>query len=120
MARGWIVHAYTPNQAIIAAALPLFLFIGFYQLFDAIQVTTAFVLRAYKTVIVPTLIYALALWGVGLGGGYLLGLDPFGMMPRAIRGASGFWLGNSISLALVAAGLFGYLRVVQRNAMRDG
>jgi MATE family multidrug resistance protein len=118
LAREFIVRAYTPNEAIVAAALPLFLFIGFYQLFDAIQVTTAFVLRAYKIVIVPTLIYAIALWGVGLGGGYLMGLDPFGVMPHAIRGASGFWLGNSISLALVAVGLFWYLRIVQRDVMR--
>jgi MATE family multidrug resistance protein len=119
LARDIIVRAYTPNEAIIAAALPLFLFIGFYQLFDAIQVTTAFVLRAYKVVVVPTLIYAIALWGVGLGGGYLLGLDPLGVMPNAVHGAAGFWLGNSISLGLVAAGLFWYLRIVQRNVMRD-
>jgi MATE family multidrug resistance protein len=119
LSRELIVRAYTPNEAIIAAALPLFLFIGFYQVFDAIQVTTAFVLRAYKIVIVPTVIYAFALWGVGLGGGYMLGLDPFGVFPAALHGASGFWLGNSISLALVAAGLFRYLRAVQRDIMRE-
>lgn len=108
-----IVRAYTPNESIIAAALPLFLFVGFYQLFDAIQVTTAFVLRAYKVVVIPTVIYAFALWGVGLGCGYLLGLDPMHVMPGMLHGAAGFWLGNSISLALVAAGLFWYLRTVQ-------
>jgi MATE family multidrug resistance protein len=54
-----------------------------------------------------------------LGGGYLLGLDPLGVMPNAVHGAAGFWLGNSISLGLVAAGLFWYLRIVQRNVMRD-
>ncbi|MDB5764487.1 MAG: family efflux transporter [Herminiimonas sp.] len=115
LARDAIVHAYTPNETIVATAMPLFLFIGFYQLFDAIQVTTAFVLRAYKVAIVPTLMYAIALWGVGLGGGYLLGLDPFGVSPAAVRGAAGFWLGNSASLALVAAGLLWYLRVIQRR-----
>jgi MATE family multidrug resistance protein len=120
LARDAIVHAYTPNEAIIAAAMPLFPFIAFYQLFDAIQVTAAFVLRAYKIAVVPTLIYAIALWGVGLGGGYVLGLDPFGWAPAAIRGAAGFWLGNSISLALVAAGLLWYLRLVQRRTARHG
>ncbi|HYD80749.1 MAG TPA: MATE family efflux transporter [Paucimonas sp.] len=119
-ARGLIVRAYTPDPAIMAAALPLFMFIAFYQLLDAIQVTTAFVLRAYKIVVVPTLIYAFALWGVGLGGGYLIGLDPFGIMPPALRGASGFWIGNSTSLALVAIGLFWYLRVVQREVLPEG
>lgn len=115
--RDLIVRAYTPNEAIIAAALPLFLFIAFYQLFDSIQVTTAFILRAYKVAIVPTLMYAIALWGIGLGGGYVLGLDPFGWAPLATHGAVGFWLGNSVSLALVAVGLLWYLRRVQRSAL---
>lgn len=117
-ARDLIVHAYTPNDAIIATALPLFVFIAFYQLFDSIQVTTAFVLRAYKVAVVPTLMYAVALWGIGLGGGYVLGLDPFGISPAAFRGAAGFWLGNSASLALVAAALLWYLRLVQREVER--
>lgn len=118
LTREWIVRAYTPDETIIAAALPLFVFIAFYQLFDSVQVTTAFVLRAYKVAVVPTLMYAVALWGIGLGGGYILGLDPFGISPPALRGAAGFWLGNSASLALVGAALLWYLRVVQRDVER--
>jgi MATE family multidrug resistance protein len=118
LARDVIVGAYTPNAAIAAAALPLFLYIAFYQLFDAVQVTTAFVLRAYKIAVVPTLIYALCLWGIGLGGGFTLGMDPFGIGPAATRGAAGFWLGNSVSLAIAGAGLLWYLGVVQRRARR--
>lgn len=114
--RDLIARAYTPDPTVIAAALPLFFFIAFYQLFDSVQVTTAFVLRAYKVAIVPTVIYAVALWGIGLGGGYILGLDPFGISPQFLQGAAGFWLGNSASLALVAAGLLWYLRIVQRHA----
>lgn len=117
IARDLIVRAYTPNEAIMAMALPLFAFIAFYQLFDSVQVTTAFVLRAYKVAVVPTLIYAVALWGIGLGGGYILGLDPFGFSPPVLQGAAGFWMGNSVSLALVSAGLLWYLRVVQRGAV---
>jgi MATE family multidrug resistance protein len=120
MTRASIVRAYTPNEAIIATAMPLFLFIAFYQLFDAVQVTTAFVLRAYKVVVIPTVIYAVSLWGVGLGGGYLLGFDSFGLTPPALRGAAGFWFGNSASIALVAFGLLWYLHVVQRRVMVDG
>ncbi|MET0964282.1 MAG: MATE family efflux transporter [Noviherbaspirillum sp.] len=114
--RSAIIRAYTPDEAVIAAAMPLFMFIAFYQLFDSVQVTTAFVLRAYKVAVVPTLIYAVALWGVGLGGGYLLGLDPLGLAPEALHGAAGFWLGNSASLGLVAIGLLWYLRRVERRA----
>jgi multidrug resistance protein, MATE family len=116
LSRSLIVRAYTPDPAIVTAALPLFFFIAFYQLFDSVQVTTAFVLRAYKVAVVPTLIYAVALWGIGLGGGYILGLDPYGIAPPVLRGAAGFWMGNSASLALVAAGLLWYLKIVQRRA----
>ncbi len=119
LSRDAIVRAYTPDPTIIGAALPLFVFIAFYQLFDSLQVTTAFVLRAYKVAVIPTLMYAVSLWGIGLGGGYVLGLDPFGVSPPALHGAAGFWMGNSTSLALVAAGLLWYLRVVQRAAMRE-
>ncbi|WP_050462390.1 MATE family efflux transporter [Herbaspirillum autotrophicum] len=115
-ARADIIRAYTPDPVIIAAALPLFLYIAFYQLFDSLQVTTAFVLRAYKIAVIPTVIYAVALWGLGLGGGYLLGLDPFGMAPSVLHGAAGFWLGNAASLGLVAICLIWYLRMVQRRA----
>lgn len=114
--RAQVVRAYTPDEAIIATALPLFVFIAFYQLFDSVQVTAAFILRAYRVVLIPTLMYALALWGLGLGGGYLLGLDPFGIAPDALRGAAGFWFGNSASLGIVAVGLLWYLRLVQRHA----
>ncbi|MGB7479384.1 MAG: MATE family efflux transporter [Burkholderiaceae bacterium] len=118
LARAAIIRAYTPDAAIAAAALPLFTFISFYQLFDAVQVTAAFVLRAYKVAVVPTIIYAVALWGVGLGGGYALGFDVFGLTPPALRGAAGFWFGNSVSIALVAAGLLTYLRRVQQRVQR--
>lgn len=114
--RGAIVRAYTPDQTIISAALPLFVFISFYQLFDSVQVTTAFVLRAYKVVVIPTILYAVSLWGIGLGGGYILGLNPWGISPPAVQGAAGFWLGNSASLGLVAIALLVYLHIVQRNA----
>ncbi|MDB5825087.1 MAG: family efflux transporter [Herminiimonas sp.] len=117
--RSLIIRAYTPDEAVAAVAMPLFLFIGFYQLFDAVQVTTSFVLRAYRVAVVPTVMYAFALWGVGLLGGYILGLDPFGVAPGVLRGPAGFWLGNSFSLALVGLGLLWYLDAIQKKAVRE-
>jgi hypothetical protein len=35
------------------------------------------------------------------------------MTPPALRGPSGFWLANSLSLGMVAVGLLAYLRVIQ-------
>ena len=116
----WLAHeqiarAYTPDAQIIAAAAPLFAFIACYQVFDAIQVCAAFILRAHRVALVPTLIYAVGLWGIGLGGGYLLGFDASGMVPQALRGAPGFWLGNTASIVIVAIGLMWYLVRVQRR-----
>jgi MATE family multidrug resistance protein len=118
--RAYIVALYTPDPQIAAIALNLFLFISFYQFVDAMQVGAAFVLRAYKVATIPTLMYAIGLWGIGLGGGYLLGFDVFGNTPAALRGAAGFWLGNSISLGLVAAALYWYLRRVQGLREAEG
>lgn len=113
--REQIIGLYTPDASVAAAAMPLFFFIAFYQLFDSVQVGTAFVLRAYKVATIPTLMYAVSLWGIGLGGGYLIGFDLLGGTPDAIKGAAGFWLGNSLSLALVGVALAWYLRRVQRR-----
>lgn len=99
-----ILHAYASDPAVVAAALPLVLFVAFYQAFDAVQVMTAFILRAYKIAVIPTLIYAGSLWGIGLGGGYVLGFGMIEGLPAFTHGASGFWLANSVSLA-VAGGL---------------
>jgi MATE family multidrug resistance protein len=118
--RAYIVALYTPDPKIAAIALSLFLFISFYQFVDAVQVGAAFVLRAYKVATIPTLMYAIGLWGIGLGGGYLLGFDVLGNTPYALRGAAGFWLGNSISLGLVAAALYWYLRRVQGLREAEG
>jgi len=113
--RVWILHAYTNNDTIIVAALPLFFFIAIYQIFDAIQVVVAFILRAYKIAAIPTVLYAVALWGCGLGGGYVIGLDPWHIMPASLHGAAGFWLANSASIALVALFLWLYLQHTQRH-----
>jgi len=56
-------------------------------------------------------IYAVALWGVGLGGGYLLGLtDAFGPP----RGAAGFWIAAVASLTIAGAGVLIYFLRVSR------
>jgi MATE family multidrug resistance protein len=117
--RPLIVGGYTPNPAVAAAALPLVAIVACYHCFDALQVSTAFVLRAYKVAIVPTVIYAFALWGVGLGGGYLLGFDVGGFSPAWLTGARGFWFANTVSLALAGTGLSIYLRAIGRARESD-
>jgi len=91
----------------------------FYHFFDALQITTAFVLRAYKVAVVPTVIYAVALWGIGLGGGYVLGFDVGGFTPAWLQGARGFWVANSLSLGVAGVGLFLYWRRISTRHIPD-
>ena len=118
LARAAIVRSYTPDAAVIATAMPLFLFIALYQAFDATQVTVSYILRAYKVVFRPTIMFALALWCIGLGGGITLGLNPFGLdVPELLHGAAGFWFCNSVSLAALAFAMLWLLRKVERQPL---
>lgn len=111
-----LVSLYTHDAAVLAIAVPLLPFIAFYQMFDALQVMTAFILRAYKIALIPTVIYALSLWGVGLGGGYVLGFGLLGDVATALRGAAGFWAANALSLMVAGALLLSYFNRVSRTA----
>ena len=104
-----LARAYTTDAAVAAGAVTLLALVAVYHVADAVQAVMAQVLRGYKRATVPMVIYAVALWGVGLGGGYLLGLtDFFG----AARGATGFWIAGAVSLSIAGAGVFAYfLRV---------
>lgn len=110
-----LLNLYDPPDEVRQFAIPLFLFIAFYQIFDALQVSAAFILRAYRIAFWPMLIYAVSLWGVGLGGGYMLGFNITGNIPLALQGASGFWVANSISLGVAAVFL---LYLFKRTAVR--
>ncbi|MGE0069016.1 MAG: MATE family efflux transporter, partial [Thiomonas sp.] len=101
--RGTIIGWYTADPKVQAVADHLFLFIALYQVFDAVQSTSAFILRSYHIALLPSILYALSLWGVGLGGGYLLGFNTLGITPRALQGAAGFWMGNTTGLAIAAS-----------------
>ena len=102
---GPLARAYTGDPQVVAAAAALLSIVAVYHMADAVQAVMAQVLRGYKRATVPMVIYALSLWGVGLGGGYLLGLtDAFG----PARGAAGFWLAAVASLVIAGAGVLAY------------
>jgi MATE family multidrug resistance protein len=114
-----LLELYSPSVEVKEAAITLFLFIAFYQVFDALQVTSAFILRGYRVAFIPMWIYAISLWGVGLGGGYLLGFNVPGNVPEIFQGAQGFWLANSLSLALAAGLLIALFRVTAKKFERE-
>jgi MATE family multidrug resistance protein len=109
-----LARAYTADPQVAAAAATLLSIVAFYHLADAVQAVMAQVLRGYKRATAPMVIYAIALWGVGLGGGYLLGLtDVFGPP----RGAAGFWIAGAASLVVAGAGVLGYFLHISADAI---
>lgn len=116
-ARGAIVRTYTSDAVVIAAALPLVAWAGIFHVGDAVQALASAVLRAWHVATLPVAIYALALWGVGLGGGYWLAFDLSGRAPAALQGASGFWAAATAGLAVAALGLVALLAALQRQRL---
>jgi MATE family multidrug resistance protein len=115
IARGAVVGLYTDQAAIAAAALPLLAWVALFHTLDAAQGVLSFVLRAWRIATVPVLIYASAIWGIGLGGGYLLAFDTSGFVPDALRGARGFWIGATVGLGVTAIALAASLAWVLRQ-----
>lgn len=115
--RGTVVRIYTGDAAIIAAALPLLSWLAVFHIGDAAQCLASFVLRAYRIATVPLVIYASAIWGVGLGGGYWLAFGRPAWAPEALYGARGFWAAATVGLVTAATGLCLLLAWVQRKRL---
>ena len=112
--RRQVLGLYTPDPVIVAAALPLVAWVALFHLGDALQCLASFVLRAWHVATLPVAIYALALWGVGLGGGYVLAFGGLAL-PAALSHAAGFWAASTASLAVAAAALVALLAWVLRQ-----
>lgn len=103
-----IVALYTEDRDVQRVAATLLMFVAVYHVGDAAQAVAVNALRAYKRAVVPLAIYAVALWGIGLGGGYLLGTHGLpGLWAGAPLGAQGYWLAAVVGMLLT--GLLGTL-----------
>jgi MATE family multidrug resistance protein len=116
-----IVALYTSDAEVQRLAAGLLAFVGAYHVFDALQVAAVNVVRAYERTAIPMLIYVVALWGVALGGGYLLGIAgiaaPGGDV--APMGARGFWLAALAGMVLTAALVTAYFLHTSGVRVRD-
>jgi len=110
-----VLSAYTDNPVIIAAALPLLAWVVVFHIADAAQTIASFVMRAYRVATVPMVIYAVALWGVGLGGGYVVAFNLTGLTPEPLVGAPGFWSASVTGLVLSGVGLCSLMAWVLRH-----
>jgi MATE family multidrug resistance protein len=92
LGRDWIAALYTRDEEVKLIAAALLAYVAGYHLFDAASAIAVSALRGYKKTVVPMLCNIVALWGLGLGGGYLLA---FG---SAQMGAAGFWIGGTAGM----------------------
>jgi multidrug resistance protein, MATE family len=98
-----IARLFTPDPAIIAAAVPLLRVAAFFQLFDGLQVTATGALRGAGDTTTPMLCHFAGYWVIGLPLGVLLGF-------RESLGAVGLWMGLSAGLILIGIVLLGFWR----------
>jgi multidrug resistance protein, MATE family len=90
-----IARLFTPDHAIIAAAVPLLLVAAGFQFFDGIQITATGALRGAGNTHTPFLTHLICYWFVGMPLGILLGF-------HEKLGAAGLWLGLLVALTCVA------------------
>ncbi len=115
-----VLQVYTNNPLVIAAAMPLLAWVAVFHVADAAQIIAAMVLRAYKITVVSVVVYVAALWGVGLGGGYVLAFNVPGHVPDALQGAKGYWFASTAGLVVSAVLLtLILLWVLQQKASGD-
>ena len=122
-----IARLYTRDANVAVLAAPLIVMAAVFHIFDATNAVAANITRAYKKALVPMIAFALALWVVGLGGGYWLAFgNTAGNTAGKIAGqtagapplgALGFWIGAIAGMALAAAICTAYFAVVARNAI---
>lgn len=108
-----IAGLYTIDSGVAMLAAELLALVAAYHVVDSVQAVAINILRGYKRTFAPMIIYTVALWGVGLAGGYALGLtaidiglQAFGLTPPL--GAAGFWIAAIASLVVAGASVVGY------------
>ena len=111
-----IVGLYTTDAAVGGVALSLLGLAALFHVFDAGQGVAGFALRGYKNTFWPMVIYGVALWGVGLAGGFWIGLHstPFG----PARGPAGFWEAGLVAIAIAAIALVCLTAVVSSRSSK--
>lgn len=114
-----LASLYSSDPEVVRLAASLLAFVAGYHLFDSVQAVAVNVLRGYKRAMVPMLIYAFALWGVGLGGGYTLGLTAADLSWLGVAtpmGARGFWAAAIGSLMVAGTLVTLYFLHVSKKA----
>jgi len=100
--RWHLAGIYSDNPEVVALGASLLLATAGYHLADSIQTLCVFVLRCFRVTVLPLVLYGALLWGLGLGGSYLLAYRGIGPWP-AMESPLAFWLMSALALAVTAA-----------------
>lgn len=113
-----LVAQFTRDPQVATVALGLIGLAMAFHLFDAVQGVATFILRGYKVALPPMLIHGVALWAVGLAGGFWLAYHPPSSWP--LGPAPSFWLAAATGLALAGAALTALANYVSRSRVEEG
>jgi MATE family multidrug resistance protein len=95
-----VAALYTTDADIRGLAITLVKLAGLFVIMDALQVSAAFSLRAFKDTLQPFLFMVAGYWLLALPLGYWLGMLRTG---DTTEGTIGFWWGMIAGIAVVAA-----------------
>lgn len=101
-AGGALARLYANDPEVVLLAAALLPWAATYHVADAVQAVSVFVLRCFRISTVALVVYCVFLWGVGLGGGYLLAYRGLGGL-APLETPAAFWAAGALALALTAA-----------------
>jgi MATE family multidrug resistance protein len=87
----WLARAYTDDMAVVLLTLPLFAITAWFCVADGLQAVLMGAVRGTADIVLPTLVYGFAFWGIGVPLAYLFAF-PFG------GGVVGLFWGLFVSL----------------------
>jgi multidrug resistance protein, MATE family len=93
---------YSTSPQVASLGAGLLLFVAVYHVADAWQTIGCFLLRCWRITVMPLVVYGFALWGLGLGGGFVLAYQGFGSVV-AWQTPAAFWLVGSVALCVAAS-----------------
>ncbi len=97
-----IAGFYSGSAEVAKLGAGLLFFVALYHIADAWQTIGCFLLRCWRITVMPLVVYAFTLWGLGLGGGFVLAYEGvLGMSAWQQPGA--FWLMGWAALCMAAS-----------------
>jgi MATE family multidrug resistance protein len=112
-----LAAVYSQQAEVVAMASHLLGWLALFHLGDAMQALGMFLLRCHKVTLAPLLVYAVMLWGLGLGGGQWIAYHGTPWTP-ALQDPVAFWISSSLALALTSMIFLWLLRQVSQREPR--